>query len=720
MKTGNQGGMRILSSLFGRGDLFLTAGLFGTIVLLILPVPATGMDFLLAGSIGISLLILLVIIYVKDAPEFSGFPTVLLGVTLYRLGLNVASTRLILLDGYAGNVIEAFGSFVVRDNYLVGAVIFLILVVINFLVITKGAGRIAEVAARFTLDAMPGKQMAIDAELNAGIIDETAATERRQKIQKEADFYGSMDGASKFVRGDALAGIIITLINVVGGIAVGVLQMGLTLPQAMQKFTLLSIGDGLVTQIPALVVSLAAGILVTRTSATDDLGSHITRQLTSYPRAIGVLAVMMLFFAAVPGLPFTPFFLLSVAIGFIGLYLGRTARRKKSDQAALAAAKDSTPQTEPAAISDLGNDFEKLIDVDVFALEIGFNLLSLADKKQGGDLLERVTGVRKTIARELGIVVPPIAVRDNLELDSNEYRFLLRDREVARGKVVPKRLLAMNIAQSTVELRGIPTVEPVFGIEAVWIADEERKSAELNGFSVVDPCSVLVTHLSETLKQSAHHLIGRQDVQQLVDFMKQKNPTLVAELLPDLVNIGVIQRVLQNLLREGISIRNLQLILEAIGDMAGVSKNPDDLSEQVRRRLGEFFVADYEAEPGILRAVTLDPRIEQHLVGKVQRSAFDLTLSLDPGLAQFLLGELGNRMSEMTEKGLLPLLVTTTEIRLPFKRFFEPSLPRLSILSYQELPARTEIQNFAIIVAPNALGQQTPKIDAPEPQTVAA
>ena len=720
MKNGNQGGLRILSSLFGRGDLLLTAGLFGTIVLLILPVPATGMDFLLAGSIGISLLILLVIIYVKDAPEFSGFPTVLLGVTLYRLGLNVASTRLILLDGYAGNVIEAFGSFDVRDNYVVGAVIFLILVVINFLVITKGAGRIAEVAARFTLDAMPGKQMAIDAELNAGIIDEAVATERRQKIQKEADFYGSMDGASKFVRGDALAGIIITLINVVGGIAVGVLQMGLTLPQSMQKFTLLSIGDGLVTQIPALIVSLAAGILVTRTSATDDLGSHITRQLTSYPRAIGLLAVMMLFFAVIPGLPFAPFFLLSVAIGLIGLYLSRMAKRKKSDQAALAAAKESAPKTAHTPINDLGIEFEKLIDVDVFALEIGFNLLSLADKKQGGDLLERVTGVRKTIARELGIVVPPIAVRDNLELDSNEYRFLLRDREVARGKVVPKRLLAMNIAQSKVELKGIPTVEPVFGIEAVWIADEERKSAELNGFSVVDPCSVLVTHLSETLKQSAHHLIGRQDVQQLVDFMKEKNPTLVAELLPDLVNIGVIQRVLQNLLREGISIRNLQLILEAIGDMAGVSKNPDDLSEQVRRRLGEFFVPDYEAEPGILRAVTLDPRIEQHLVGKVQRSAFDLTLSLDPGLAQFLLNELGNRISEMTEKGLLPLLVTTTEIRLAFKRFFEPSLPRLSILSYQELPARTEIQNFAIIVAPNALGQQTPGIEQPEPQTVAA
>ena len=503
MTDGRPFSLRSLGSLLGSGDLILTAGLFGTIVLLILPLPPVGMDFLLAGSIGISLLILLVIIYVKDAPEFSGFPTILLGVTLFRLGLNVASTRLILLDGYAGNVIEAFGGFVVRDNYVVGAVIFLILVVINFLVITKGAGRIAEVAARFTLDAMPGKQMAIDAELNAGIIDETVATERRVKIQKEADFYGSMDGASKFVRGDALAGIIITLINVVGGIAIGVLQKGLSLPQAMQKYTLLSIGDGLVSQIPALIVSLAAGLLVTRTSASDDLGSHITRQLTSYPRAIGILAVMMLFFAAIPGLPTLPFLGLAIIIGGISFGLRRAARRRASaPKSSLTPARSSATGGpvvgEASAPSPLGQDFEKLIEVDAFALEIGFNLLGLADKRQGGDLLERVTGVRRTIAKEMGIVVPPIAVRDNLELDSNEYRFLLRDREVARGKVVPKRLMAMNVSQSTVELRGIPTVEPVFGIEAVWITEEERKTAELNGFSIVDPCSVLVTLLSET------------------------------------------------------------------------------------------------------------------------------------------------------------------------------------------------------------------------------
>ncbi len=718
--------LRSLGSLIGSGDLLLSVGLFGTIILLILPLPPAGMDFLLAGSIGISLLILLVIIYVKDAPEFSGFPTILLGVTLFRLGLNVASTRLILLDGYAGNVIEAFGSFVVRDNYVVGAVIFLILLVINFLVITKGAGRIAEVAARFTLDAMPGKQMAIDAELNAGIIDEVVATDRRMKIQKEADFYGSMDGASKFVRGDAMAGIIITLINVVGGIAIGVLQNGLSLPGAMQKYTLLSIGDGLVSQIPALIVSMAAGILVTRTSAKDNLGAHITRQLIAYPRAIATLAVMMLCFAAVPGLPTTPFLGLAVIIGAIAVATTRNARRKAEAGAPAALATQAgapagtANSAEQPASGPLGQDFDKLIEVDVFSLEIGYNLLGLADKRKGGDLLERVTGVRKTIARELGIVVPPIAVRDNLELDSNEYRFLLRDREVARGKVVPKRLLAMNVSQSTVELKGIPTIEPVFGIEAVWITEEERKAAELNGYSVVDPCSVLVTHLSEVLKQSASHLIGRQDVQLLIDHVKQKNPTLVAELLPDLVNVGIIQRVLQNLLREGIAIRNLQLILEAIADFSGVSKNPDDLSEQVRRRVGEFFVPQFEVEPGILRAITLDPRIEQYLIGKVQRTAFDLTLTLEPTLAQHLLGELNTRVAEMTDKGLLPLLITTTEIRLPFKRFFEPSVPRLTVLSYQELPSRTEIQNYAIIVAPNGLNRPTPMPTANEPETVAA
>ena len=700
------------ASILARGDLFLTVGLFGTVVLLILPLPAVALDLLLAASIGFSLLILLVIVYVKDAPEFSAFPTVLLAVTLFRLGLNVASTRLILLDGYAGNVIEAFGSFVVRDNYVVGTVVFLILVVINFIVITKGAGRIAEVAARFTLDAMSGKQMAIDAELNAGIIDESVATKRRTKIQKEADFYGAMDGSSKFVRGDAMAGIIITLINVVGGITIGVLQKNMSLTEAMQKFTLLSIGDGLVSQIPALIVSLAAGVLVTRTSDVEDLGSHITKQLTAYPRAMLTLSGMLLFFAVVPGMPLVPFLATAAITGFAGWTLRKrkaaAALEERTQAAAGSLAGDpskgaagaAAPSGATGAPSPVGGEFEKLIETDLFSIELGYNLVVLADRSQNGDLLDRITGVRKTLARELGIVIPPIAVRDNLELDTNEYRFLLRSKEIARGRLMPRRWMAMNVGGSTVQLRGIPTVEPVFGIEAVWIGDDERKSAEINGYSVVDASSVMVTHLSEMLRQSGCQLISRQDVQALVDVVKQKHPTLVSELLPDLVSIGVIQRVLQNLLKEGVSVRNLALILEAVADYAHVSKNPDDLSEQVRRRLGDYFVPDLESAPGALEALTLDPRVEQHLVTRVQRSAFDITLTLDPNLAQHLLNELTTRMGDMAARGLQPILVATTEIRMPFKRFFEPSLPKLIVLSYQELPARVEIRNFGIITLP--------------------
>ncbi|MCL4155642.1 UNVERIFIED_CONTAM: hypothetical protein GTU68_010540, partial [Idotea baltica] len=474
---------------FKRGDTLVTFALFGIVLLLVLPLPPVILDVLLAASIGSSLLILLVIVYVKEPSEFSGFPTVLLGLTLFRLGLNVASTRLILLDGYAGNVIESFGSFVVRNNYMVGTVIFLVLVAINFMVITKGAGRIAEVAARFTLDAMPGKQMSIDAELNAGIIDEYEASKRRTKVQQEADFYGAMDGASKFVRGDATAGILITAINVVGGIGIGMLQQAMSFTEALETFTLLSIGDGLVSQIPAIIISLAAGLLVTRTSSdSENLGDHIGSQLTAYPKALGLLALMLGMFALVPGIPTMPFLLMSVLF-FVGmLSVNKVEKAKKEKEAMEAKAKKDSSEgaASGASAEDDGKsvptEFEKLIEVDIFAL--------------GGDILERVTGVRKTLARELGMVIPPIAVRDNMELDSNEYRFLLHNKEVARGNVVPQRWMAMNVSGSEVQLNGIPAVEPVFGIEAVWIDEDEKKMADMNGYSVVDSSSVLITHLS--------------------------------------------------------------------------------------------------------------------------------------------------------------------------------------------------------------------------------
>ncbi len=702
-----------ITRLLARADLLFTFGLFGTVLLLVLPMPPFIIDTLLALNLGLSLLVLLAIIYVKDPPEFSGFPTMLLALTLFRLALNISSTRQILIKGYAGHVIDAFGHFVIQGNYIVGAVVFLILVVINFVVITKGAGRIAEVSARFTLDALPGKQMAIDAELNAGIIDEATATARRLKVQKEADFYGAMDGASKFVRGDAIAGILITLVNVIGGFAIGVFQMGLSLGESLQKFTLLSIGDGLISQIPALVISIGAGLLVTRASDNNNLGTQIVGQIVRYPRALGLAAACLAVFGLMPGMPTLPFLGLAALAGFMARTLkpqdeprpaapaasGKTAKGtagKPGEAASSAGAAPAAPASE---------DVRKLIDVDVFAIEIGYGLLTLADAKIGGDMLARVTGARKTLAREKGIVVPPISVRDNLELEANDYRFLLRGKPVARGSLVPGRFLAMNVAGSTVRLRGQPTREPVFNLEATWIDEGEKKTAELNNYTVVDPSSVLITHLAETLKVHAHHLLGRQDVQALIDHLKPTHAALVAELLPDLVNVGIIQRVLQNLLRENIAILNLPLILEGIADFASLSKNPEDLSELVRRRLGLYFVPELEARPGTLRAITLDPRLEQALAGKVHRSATEVGLSLDPATGRHLLEELNRRTAELAAAGHPLVLVVSTEMRLPLKRFLEPSFPRLSVLAFQELPSASEIENAGILPVPAHLAR---------------
>jgi flagellar biosynthesis protein FlhA len=712
-----------LNRLLQRADLLFTFALFGTVLLLILPVPAFLLDTLLALNIGMSLLVLLMVVYVKDPPEFSGFPTILLTLTLFRLSLNISSTRLILVHGYAGHIIDSFGRFVVQGNFVVGAVVFCILVVINFVVITKGAGRIAEVSARFTLDALPGKQMAIDAELNAGIIDEVTATARRVKVQKEADFYGAMDGASKFVRGDAVAGILITLVNILGGFAIGVFQMDLSLAESIQKFTLLSIGDGLVAQIPALVISVGAGILVTRATENANLGTSIGRQLMHYPRAIGIAGAMLAFFGLLPGMPLVPFLGLAALAGYVSHSLRKvdgaidelaaTPAARTSTKGA-AAGKGKAPAGAPAAaVSPAAEDIRKLADIDVFAIEIGYGLLSLADAKTNGDLLARITGVRRSLARERGVIVPPISVRDNLELEANDYRFLLRGKSIARGQIMPGRWLAMNVTNSNVRLRGVPTHEPVFNLDATWIAEEERKTAEINGFTVVDAPSVLVTHLSEALKGAAHHLLGRQDVQVLVDHLKESHPALVSELLPDLVNLGIIQRVLQNLLRENVAVLNLPLILECIADFAPLSKNPDDLSELVRRRLGLYFIPEYENRPGSIKAITLDPRMEQWIAGKVHRTPSEIGLALDPATGRYLLEELGRRAGELVKQSLPAVLVVSSEVRLPIKRFFEPSLPRLVVLGFQELPPATEIENVGIVpLAANLMRQPEPALKA--------
>ncbi len=699
-----------LNRLLQRADLLFTFALFGTVLLLVLPVPAFLLDALLALNIGMALLVLLVVVYVKDPPEFSGFPTILLALTLYRLALNICSTRLILVHGYAGHIIDSFGHFVVQGNFVVGAVVFCILVVINFVVITKGAGRIAEVSARFTLDALPGKQMAIDAELNAGIIDETAATARRLKVQKEADFYGAMDGASKFVRGDAIAGILIVLVNVLGGFAIGVFQMGMTLSESLQRFTLLSIGDGLVAQVPALIISVGAGILVTRASENANLGTHIGRQIVRYPRAIGIAGAMLGSFALLPGMPVLPFLVLGGFAGFIAHALrkadGTTDVATDAPASAPAAARGKGKggaREGPAAAPARADDLRSLTDVDVFAIEFGYGLLPLTDAKSGGDLLARITGVRRSLARDRGIVVPPISVRDNLELEANDYRFLLRGKVLARGQITPSRWLAMNVSGSTVRLRGAPTREPVFNLEATWIAEDEKKTAELNGYTVVDAASVLITHLSEVLKTHAHHLLGRQEVQIMVDHLKETNPALVSELLPDLVTLGIIQRVLQNLLRENVSIVNLPLVLEGIADFASISKNPDDLSELVRRRLGLYFIPEYENPPGVIRAMTLDPRLDQWLGTRVHRSPTEVGLALDPATGHHLLTELTRRTGELMQKGSPAVLVVSADVRLPIKRFFEASLPRLVVLSFQELPPAVDVENVGIVPPPLSL-----------------
>jgi flagellar biosynthesis protein FlhA len=688
-----------LGRFFRYGDLWLVGGLLGTVLLLVLPVPPFVLDTLLAISIALSLLTLLTIVYLKEPSDFTSFPALLLLITLFRLSLNVASTRLILLDGYAGHIIEAFGNFVVRGNYVVGLVVFLILVLINFIVITKGAGRIAEVAARFTLDALPGKQMSIDAELNAGLIKEDEARARRRHVEQEADFYGAMDGASKFVRGDAIAAVLITLINVLGGFAVGIMQKGMTVTESLQRFTLLSIGDGLVSQIPALITSTAAGILITRAASKNNLGQDLSRQLMLYPRAITVLSGMMAVMALVPGMPTMPFLTLALVTGGLAYALkkqGGMAVVTGTGEAASPEAAAKKPAAVPAAMDKL----ETLLAVDALQIELGFGLVGLADTRKGGDLLERVTGVRRTFASDMGVIIPPIRLRDNLQLGANEYRFLLKGNPVAKGELMPGQWLAMNATNSKATLRGMPTVEPVFQLPATWVADVERKNAEINGYTVVDAASVLVTHLSETVKRHCHEVLSRQDVQLLLDNLKQTHPTVVNELIPTLLNVGQVQRILQNLLAEGISIRNLAGILEKVSDYAGITKNPDELSEHARRALGAQIAKPYQVDNGKLRAITLDPKLEQQIAQGVRQSATDVALVMEPKLARHLMDTLSKFVQQMLAAGQPPVVLCAPQIRLGFRRFFESNFAELAVLSYSELPARVEIQNAAIIPCP--------------------
>ena len=687
----------LLDRLASTSHAWVAAASVVLVVLMIVPVPPWCLDMLLSVNITLALIILLVTLYTENALSFSVFPTLLLIVTLFRLSLNITGTRSILLHGYAGQVIEAFGNVVVGGNYAVGIVIFAILIIIQFVVITNGAGRVAEVAARFTLDAMPGKQLAVDADLNAGLITEAEARQRRKDIQRAADFYGAMDGASKFVRGDAIAAVIIVFVNIIGGFVVGMLQLKLPFVEALQRFTLLTIGEGIVTQIPALLISTATGIIVTRAASEGSFGHDLTRQLVQEPRALAIGAGLLILFGMF-GLP--PLFMLPLAAVLIALAI--RGRKLAKAQAAKAgpgargiagqagvpgiAGSSSAPAVKPA------ESVVPLLSYDPMELEIGFGLIPLVDVSQGGDLLERITMIRRHAARELGIVVPPIRVRDNLQLKPSTYVVKIYGLEVTRAEVMVSRLLAMNPGTAVSGIDGIPTTEPAFGLPALWVAESARGDAEMAGYTVIDPTSVIATHLTEIIKTHAPDLLGRQETSALLDNVKQHYPVVVDELIPNLLTVGEVQRVLQNLLRERIPIRNLLLILENLADGARASKDIDYLTEKVRSAMARHICAEY-AENGLLSVITVDPRLET-LLGEAVRRGEDAYALLDPGTVAKIYASLTKKITEAQQSGLQPIVLTSPGTRLALKRLTERAAPSLVVLSYSEIAPGLRVESI--------------------------
>jgi flagellar biosynthesis protein FlhA len=682
--TGKPG---LFKSVGANADIVLALGVLTIIGALVIPVPAPLLDFLLAFNITFSLVVLLATLYVTAPLELSVFPGMLLIVTLLRLSLNVASTRLILSEGYAGEVINSFGGFVVKGNYVVGFIIFLILVIIQFVVITKGAGRISEVAARFTLDAMPGKQMAIDADLNAGLIGDDEARRRRSSIAREADFYGAMDGASKFVRGDAVAGIIITVINVVGGLIVGVLQRGMSLADAARTFTLLSVGDGLVTQVPALLVSVAAGILVTRAAAESDLSRDLSRQLTQRPRAIGVAAAILILFGFVPGMPTLPFLTLGIVAG-TGAYLTGRAQKRTQTDSQVSTAKVPAPPPKP----------EEFLRLDILEAEIGYGLIPIVDAASGGDLLDRIAVMRRQLAQEVGVVVPPVRIRDNVSLDPSTYVIKLRGVKIATGELMMNYMLAINPGGlNEEELGGIPGLEPAFGLSARWIAPVTRESAELKGFTVVEPAAVMATHLTEIIRSHAAEILSRQDVQALLDHLKRDYPVLVDEVLSKVGSAGPVQRVLQNLLRERLPIKDLVTILETLSDYWPLTKDTDVLSEYARRALKRSITQAYADAAGVITAVSLDPALEKALAESVTQSPAGFHLSLAPEMAEQLFTGMSGAVDRMVRRGQAAIALVPPNLRLVFRRFVETRHPALVVLSFNDLLPSTRIEISEVV-----------------------
>src|SRR5262245_15025331 len=672
-------------------DVVLGGGILGILTVLVVPLPPVLLDFLITLNCTLSLLLLLVAMYIQRPPEFSVFPSLLLVTTLYRLALNVAATRLILLHGAegenaAGRVIQGFGQFVIGGNFVVGVVVFLILVVIQFVVITKGAGRIAEVAARFTLDAMPGKQMAIDADLNAGLIADQEARQRRADIAREGEFYGAMDGASKFVRGDAVAGLIITAVNILGGLAIGVLQNGLPVDEALATYTILTVGDGLVAQIPALITSTAAGIVVSRAASESELSQDVLSQLTLRPRPLGAAAGLLAVLGFLPGLPALPFFVPAALLGLGAYQLGARASRAAAPAEAEAPAAPAAPEK-----------VEELLALDALQVELGYGLLSLVDKKgeDGSDLLARIRALRRQFAVELGFVVPPVRVRDSGSLSANQYVFRLRGAEVARGEVYPDRLLAMNPGLGQEGVEGLEVREPTFGLPARWILRTGRDAALAAGWTVVDASTVIATHLSETIRRQAPGLLGRQEVQALLDKLKETHPSVVEGLVPGVMPLGAVHRVLQRLLAEDVSIRNLPAVLEVLADVGGATRDPSLLAEHVRAALAETVCRPFMSPDGALRALVLSPETEMALRERLTGAEGEEVLDARDG--QALLEGIARALERAAPFDTKPVLLCPVPLRRHVRRLTERTLPHLGVLSYAELTPQMNVQTLGTV-----------------------
>ncbi len=679
-------------------DITIAGAVVAILAFMVIPLPPTLLDLLISFNITFSLVILLAAMYTVRPLELSAFPSILLLATLFRLSLNVASTRIILIHGNegimaAGKVIKSFGAFVVGGNYLVGIIVFIILVVINFMVITKGAGRIAEVAARFTLDAMPGKQMSIDADLNAGLINEQEARARREEIAREAEYYGAMDGANKFVRGDAIAGIIITLANIIGGLAIGVFQNKMSFASAAENYTLLTIGDGLVTQIPALIVSTAAGIIVSRAGAEANLGEEITAQILFHPRAIAVSAAVLFGFGLVPGLPTFPFWALALLAGSLAMMVYRANRQQQL--------KVEEEQLEEEKIVPVEH-LDSLPPLDTLAIEVGYGLIPLVDAEQDGQLLERIRSIRHQVANEMGFIVPPVHIQDNMQLKPGEYSILLRGNEIARGELMTNHYLAMNPGSAEEKISGVETTEPTYGLPALWIKENQKENALAKGYTVVDLATIMTTHLSEIVKRYGPEFLGRQEVQQLLDNLKESHPKVVEELIPNLLSLGGVVKVLQNLLREQVPIRDLLAILETLADWAPVTKDLEQLTEHVRQALARTITRMHLDHDGILPVITLDQSVEAAIAGAVQQTERGNYFALDPKVAERIVNNLAHKLEVSAASNYQPVVVCSAQIRPYCKKLIERFMPNVFVLSYDEILANIQIQSLGTLELSNA------------------